>query len=96
MDTSRNSASLPGPAKPKPQKSKKNGHATIHVARTQSPSGAPRTTRQQAGSVRRVQSTAWVKPTLSPTIRVIVTHGERSSSMKVISDTGADTTVIGP
>ncbi|MPC62215.1 hypothetical protein E2C01_056298 [Portunus trituberculatus] len=29
-------------AKPKPQKSKKNGHATIHMVRTQSPSGVPR------------------------------------------------------
>ncbi|XP_045133132.1 uncharacterized protein LOC123517192 [Portunus trituberculatus] len=41
-------------AKPKPQKSKKNGRATIHVVRTQSPSGVPMSTRQQASSVRRV------------------------------------------
>lgn len=84
-------------SKPKLQKTKKNSRATIHVVRTQSPlSRVPETSKQEASNVRRVHSTVRVKPTPSPTICIVVTHGERSNTMEMIPDTGADTTVIGP
>ncbi|KAK8392009.1 hypothetical protein O3P69_017551 [Scylla paramamosain] len=84
-------------SKPKLQKTKKNSRATIHVVRTQSPlSRVPETSKQEASNVRRVHSTVRVKPTPSPTICIVVTHGERSDTMEMIPDTGADTTVIGP
>ncbi|KAK8397121.1 hypothetical protein O3P69_004659 [Scylla paramamosain] len=84
-------------SKPKLQKTKKNSRATIHVVRTQSPlSRVPETSKQEASNVRRVHSTVRIKPTPSPTICIVVTHGERSDTMEMIPDTGADTTVIGP
>lgn len=83
------------PSKSKPHK-KKDTRSTIHVVRTQSTSSVHVTPEQQASNVRRLQSAARVKPTPSPTIRVVVTHGGKSSSMEVIPDTGADTTVVGP
>ncbi|KAK8400953.1 hypothetical protein O3P69_002618 [Scylla paramamosain] len=73
-------------SKPKLQKTKKNSRATIHVVRTQSPlSRVPETSKQEASNVRRVHSTVRVKPTPSPTICIVVTHGERSNTMEMIS-----------
>ena len=84
------------PSKPKNSKSGKEPRSTFHVVRAQAPQDNPRTSTQQANSVRRVQSMARERPTPSPTISVVVTHAGTSGAIEVIPDTGADSTVIGP
>ena len=84
------------PAKPKNPKPAGDNRSTFHVVRAQTPHHVPRALEDQAGSIRRVQSSARGRPTPSPTITVVVTRGGVSGSIEVIPDTGADTTVIGP
>ena len=84
------------PSKPKPPQTKNDSRSTIHVVRTQHPPATPRTPEQPPSGLRRVQSTPRDKPSPSPTISVVVTHGGKSGSIEMIPDTGADTTVIGP
>ncbi|KAK8371940.1 hypothetical protein O3P69_019099 [Scylla paramamosain] len=84
------------PAKPNNLKPAGDNRSTFHVVRAQTPHHIPRALEDQAGSIRRVQSSARGRPTPSPTITVVVTRGGVSGSIEVIPDTGADTTVIGP
>ncbi|KAK8372031.1 hypothetical protein O3P69_011884 [Scylla paramamosain] len=84
------------PAKPNNPKPAGDNRSTFHVVRAQTPHHIPRALEDQAGSIRRVQSSARGRPTPLPTITVVVTLGGVSGSIEVIPDTGADTTVIGP
>ncbi|XP_050711798.1 uncharacterized protein LOC126995934 [Eriocheir sinensis] len=82
--------SLNKPKKPKPRKG-----PSLGVVRTPPPDTAPRHSEERAGHVWRVDSNTRPRAQPSPTIRVAVTQGDTSGRIDVISDTGADVTVIG-